>query len=324
MLRKMILAVVSAALAIFVFGFGLAGITDVDPGEAAIPIKKLGENKGMQDYTYDTGLHWVNPVTYDVVIYDVKWKENLIEDIPSQTADGQPVLVDLSLSTAIEDSKAPLLHEKIGRNWFDERVYPLLFSSVRNLVPLEESDAVYTAEGRQVIQDSIQERLDTILNPFGILTVVNLRAVDFQNADFVRTIEEKAKEAQNVQIQERQAEAMVFTANKMAEEARGKKEARVQAAEAMKEELRLEGEGNQLRDEATAAGNLALALAEAEGKEALVNAYAGDPSIVAQIEWARNVGPNVKVYGFPTGAQGTTSLMDVNGVLKGALNGGKQ
>jgi hypothetical protein len=38
---------------------------------------------------------------------------------------------------------------------------------------------------------------------------------------------------------------------------------------------------------------------------------------IVEIEWAQNLGPNVKVYGFPTGAQGTNSFMDVNGFFKG-------
>jgi hypothetical protein len=50
---------------------------------------------------------------------------------------------------------------------------------------------------------------------------------------------------------------------------------------------------------------------------------AGGSELVS-IEWAKQLGPNVKVYAFPTGAPGTSSIMDLNGIMQGALTGGKK
>lgn len=57
---------------------------------------------------------------------------------------------------------------------------------------------------------------------------------------------------------------------------------------------------------------------ELQRREALSGA--GGRELVS-IEWAKNLGPNVKVYAIPTGAPGTTSLMDLNGIMQGALTG---
>lgn len=65
-----------------------------------------------------------------------------------------------------------------------------------------------------------------------------------------------------------------------------------------------------------------LAVGEARAKvrrlknEAMIGP--GGDKIVA-LEWARQLGPNVKVYGIPTGAPGTASIMDLNGILQGAF-----
>ena len=60
--------------------------------------------------------------------------------------------------------------------------------------------------------------------------------------------------------------------------------------------------------------------AEAEGvrlrREALSGA--GGQELVS-IEWAKNVGSKIQIYGVPTGAPGTTSVMDINKVIQGAF-----
>jgi len=74
------------------------------------------------------------------------------------------------------------------------------------------------------------------------------------------------------------------------------------------------------KKEQEAKGILAIAQAEAEGTRLQVNAF-GDGKTYASVKWAENLGPNVKVWGIPTGTPGTTSLMDINGIVKGAFTG---
>lgn len=319
--RKWLLSIY-AAIAVVALGslYGLAGLVDIDPGYVGLKIKKIGDNKGMQKDTLDTGLQWIEPITYDVAQYDTRKKQYTIEHMSSSTQDGQPITVDISLEIGLLDDKVPLLHEKIGRDYFDQVVYPALRSAVRNSTTTQDSDQIYTGNSRLEVQKNIRATLRKRLDKYGIDTDVNLREIAFTNKDFVKALEDKAKAAQEVVIQERRAAAAEQEAIRTANLAEGQKQKRIKAAEAEKEEIRLRGLGQRLAKEEEAKGNLAIYRAEAEGTRLQVQAY-GKGSTYASVKWAENLGPNVKVYGIPTGTPGSTALMDLNGILNGAFKG---
>lgn len=316
-----------ASLSVFVL-YLMAGITSISPGEVGIKIKMLDmfgdAPMGMQQETLDTGVYWIEPIAFDVSVYDVRQKqyEDKLTGMESQTKDGQPITVDISLEIGLVDAKVPYLHEKVGRNWFDEVVYPALRSAVRNNTTSQDSDVIYTAMGRAEVQARIQSILESHLSKYGITIFVNLRDVNFTNTAFIATLEKKAQESQNVIINERQALAAEHTAIKMANLADGEKQKRIKAAEAQREELRLQGEGERLQKEEQAKGILAIAQAQAEGTRLQVNAY-GSGKTYASVKWAEHLGPNVKVWGVPTGTPGTSTLMDLNGLVQGAFGGVK-
>ncbi len=315
------------AFALLVLGaiaFGIAGYVDIDPGEVGIVIGKIGKDKGMKEATLPIGTTWINPITNDVVVYNTRQQQYQAQltDMPSQTSDGQPVLVDLSLEIGLDKPGVPTLHDKVGEDWYSEVIYPATRSAVRDLVPSASSDEVYTEEGRSIIQKKIQAFLTSKGKPYGILINVNLRAIDFENKAFVKKIEAKAIAQQEIEIENRNALTAENTAKKMANLAEGEKQKRIKAAEAKREEARLEGEGRRLQKEEDAIGILAIATAEAEGIKLRRLAYAGEGGTeLVSIAWAENLGPNVKVYGFPTGAPGTNSIMDLNGMMQGAFKG---
>jgi hypothetical protein len=105
-------------------------------------------------------------------------------------------------------------------------------------------------------------------------------------------------------------------------EGQKQKQKRIKEAEAEKEELRLQGEGKKLRDIEIAAGNLALFKAKAEGTRLQVLAY-GSGDTYASVKWAESIGPDFQVYGVPTGAPSTSSIVDLNSVIQGAFKGVK-
>lgn len=313
-------AAVSLLVGSIIFGFG--GLTTIKPGEVGIKIKMVGSDRGMQQDTLGTGLRWVNPITYDIEVYDTRRKQYIqeLEDMPSQTKDGQPVLVDLSLEIGLEGNNVPNLHTTIGPDWYNQVVYPNVRSAVRNIVPSQSSDEVYTNVGRMAIQNGIQKELKTKLAETGIDVIVNMRAIDFTNGDFIAVLEKKAIAAQNVEIENRNALAAEKSAIKMANIAEGEKQKVIKEAEAEREKQRMDGEGKRLQKEEDAKGILAIAKAEAEGTRLKREAYAGAGGAeLVQIAWAENLGPNVKVYGFPTGAPGTNSFMDINGLMQNAF-----
>lgn len=313
-LRNGALAALVAILALY----GIAGLTDIDPGEVGLQVKKIGANKGILPDTLDTGLHWIEPFRYDVVTYDTRQRQYDITEMPSNTKDGQPINVDVSIEIGLIDKDVPALHERIGRHWYEQVVFPALRASIRNTTTYWLSDTVYTAEGRRDIQSRVQRELREHISPYGMTVAVNLRDIIFKNEDFVKTLEEKAKAAQRVTIEQRNAEAAAQTAIRVANIAEGEKQKRIKAGEAQREELRLQGEGERLQKEEQAKGILAIARAQAEGTRLQVLAY-GSGQTYASVKWAENLGPNVKVWGVPTGSPGTSTVMDLNGLVQGAF-----
>lgn len=297
----------------------VGGFTGIEPGEVGLKIKVLGDNKGISNDTLDTGIWWVEPFTYDVVVYDTRLQQYVIDDLPAQTKDGQPILVDISLELGLVDKNVPNLHETIGPDYFDQVVYPATRAATRNFTGRVLSDKIYTGDGRMLVQEAVEQTLTDKLDEYGIRVAVNLRDISFENADFVQTLERKAMAAQRVIIAERQAEQAKFDAERMANLAEGEKQKRIKAAEADREERRLKGEGERLQMEEQAKGKLALYRAEAEGLR-LKNQAFGAENLVS-MEWAKQMGPNIKVYGIPTGAPGTAAIIDVDGILKGAIKG---
>lgn len=316
---RLIVASISAAVVLL---YGVVGITTIEPGEVGVVVKNLGSERGMQSYTLDTGMHWLDPFIYDVIVYDTRLRQySLVEAnaVPANTADGQPVNVDVSFEIGLIDEGVPELHENVGPNYWDQVVLPLARSTLRNSTSRQLSDAVYTGDGRTTIQQSVTGTLQGRLTPMGIRIEANLRDITFLNADFVRTLEEKAKAAQQEEINRRQAAAAAQEAIRVQNVAEGQRFRVEQEAAAEREKMRLEGEGERLRDEERAQGLLAVATAEAEGvrlrREALSGSGADE---LVSIEWARNLGPNVQVYGVPTGAPGTSTYL-VDQALRGMV-----
>lgn len=314
----------AAFLVVFILIYGLAGFTTVAPGEYAIVIQQFGEGKGVKEQGLSVGTHWVDPTLNDVEVYDTKATQHALE-VGASTKDGQPVTVHVSLEISLDAAMVKDLHQLIGRDYYNRVVEPAARASIRDALPTQLSDTVYTNEGRRLIQDAIISDLEEKeVGSRGIIVSVNLQEVRFTNEDFVDVLERKASAAQQEEIERRGALAAAQKAIAVENEAEGEKNRRIQLAEAGREELRLAGEGAQLRDEAAAAGQLAIAKAQAEGRQLLVNAYGGGAAgaaAVVGIAWAENLGPNVKVYGVPTGAPGTSTLIDLNSVLQGALGG---
>lgn len=303
--------------------YGIAGLVNIEAGEVGIKVKMIGDNRGMQKNTLATGLRWVEPISYDVFIYDTRSHQEIVaKSMEAQTQDGQPVLVDISMEISLLASNVPNLHERIGEDYFARVVEPAFRATARNSIATEKSDEVYTGAGRSRIGTLIQEKLNEKLGKNGIKVIINFRDLDFVNKNFVRTLEQKATAAQQEEIQRRMAKAAEQEAVKVANIAEGEKQRVIKEAEAQAEKDYLQGFGARRQKEENAKGILAVGKAEAEViklRNEAMNGPGGDK--IVQLAWAEHLGKNVKVYGFPTGSPGTSSLMDLNGLMKNAFSG---
>lgn len=311
-----------AVLAAFGLIYGTLGLTTIEPGEVGVLVKNFGDERGMQDETWDTGAHWADPFVYDAVVYDTRLRQYQLTGqnaIPANTLDGQPVVVDVSLEIGLVDAGVPNLHENVGTNWYDQIVLPLAISTIRNETSFADSDTIYTGEGRASIQQAVTDVLQLRLAELGIRIMPNLRDITFTNQQFVDVLEEKARAAQQEEIRRREALAAAQEAIRIQNVAEGQRFQVEQEADAERYKLQQEGEGARLRDEAIAAGNLALFTAEAEGQRLRREALSGDGGAeLVSIEWARNLGPNVQFYGVPTGAEGTSTYL-IDEALRGQI-----
>ena len=302
----------------------ISGIVNVQLGEVMLEIKMLGDNRGTVEER-EAGTGWLDPITYDTYTYDARKRQydDNLREMESQTKDGQPVLVDLSLEIGLIRSGIKNLHKEIGPDWYMRSVFPFIRSAVRVVgTPSQMSDNIYTEEGKVAIRDALQKAVDDKFKPLGIDILVNLRDISFSNAQFVASLENKAIAAQKILIEQRNAVAAEHRAKGVENTAEGNKQKVIKEAEGESERLRLQGLGQRQQQEEIAKGILAVGQAEAEvvrlKNEAMSGA--GGDKIVA-LAWAENLGPNVKVYGVPTGAPGTASMMDLNGMLGGAFKG---
>lgn len=316
----------AAAAVVFVLLiiYAMAGMTHIEAGEVGILVKNWGDNRGMQKQVLGIGTTWIEPWRYDVVVYDARCRQmqEQPEEIKASTGDGQPTLVDFTLEICLEAAEVPNLHVTMGSDYYSRRVHPRLLGILKNMVPSKSSNEIYTSKGRLAVEAAVNEEMAKVFSESGIRATLNLRDIVFTNPDYVKLIERKAGAEQKVGIATRDAEAAQATAVGVVNTAEGEKQRRIKVAEAAREEQRLIGEGSRLRNEETAKGNLAIALADAKGVEAKRQALEGaGGERMVQLEWAKNLGPNVKVWGIPTGAPGTSSFMDLNGVLKGAFKG---
>lgn len=299
--------------------YGLAGLNTIEPGEVGLVVINIGDKKGVQEETLDTGMHWYDPFVNDVVVYDTRLKQYRLMDIPSNTADGQPILVDVTFEIGLLDHNVPSLHENIGRDYFDQVIYPAARAAIRNNTSEKMSDAVYTGEGRADIQRQLTEELSEKLEPLGIRIVTNLSDIEFTNSDFVATLERKAKAAQEEVIQLRLAEAAKQEALKVQATAEGERFKREQAAQAKMYELQKEGEGERLKQEEVALGIRAVGEAEADVIKLKANALIGSGgALYRDIEVLGGLGRNVEYYGTPTGAPGTSTYI-IDEALRGQI-----
>jgi regulator of protease activity HflC (stomatin/prohibitin superfamily) len=307
-------AALGIALCIGIIG-GIAGLTTVEPGFVTLKVKMLGENRGIEKDTLNTGTHWVNPITYDTPEYDGRFRQYPMAKTSAETKDGQPIVLDLSFEIGLIDAMVPSIHESVGVNWYKQVVYPRARTAVRNATSAQLSDDIYTAEGRGLIRASVDTELADLL-PRGYNITTNVRNLKFVDEDFISLLEDKAKAGQQEEIQSRLAMAAIQEAIKVENIAEGNKKKRIKAAEADKQEQILAGEGYRLRKEEEAKGSLAIYEAKAEGTRLQVKAY-GSGETYASVKWAESIGPKFQVFGVPTGAEGTTTIMDLAGKLSG-------
>jgi regulator of protease activity HflC (stomatin/prohibitin superfamily) len=308
---------------LFIFWFML-GVVDIKPGEVGVEVDKFAGK--VVDTPLGVGYHFFNRFTTDIVVYhvaarpfpqDVMKSENeSAYTLELKTNDGQNIRVDLTVIYALKGNEVPKLHQAIGMNYESQIILPQIRSEARIAIGSFTAEELYTGKVRDTIQKSIGERLQESLSKYPAIQIQDALIRHFEfSPDFERAIEQKKLAAQQVEINKNRALAQEEEAKREEAESRGLKLKAIQEAEGRAQAAKIEADAERYKLEQEAAGKLANYKADAEGKKLQAEALGGGQNLVA-LKFAENIPDKFRVFAVPIG-QNSTSIMDLNGILKG-------
>ncbi|HPQ40805.1 MAG TPA: prohibitin family protein [bacterium] len=307
-----------------------AGCAEVGPQEGGVRTTMIGLEegfgegewfqKGIKSKPLAPGLYFSIPHMTVVEKYPVKElryhmfkeAEGARDDVAFKTKDGQIAWIDITVRYRLLFDKLPELHRTYGRDYIESIIRPTVRSLVNNKLGEYSAEQIYDGAKRQAVavevRDIMNEGSDgergTLANGLEIVEVL-FRRFEFTD-EYQQAIEQK-------RIAAEQHLAAVEWAKKREEEARGEKLAVIQTAEGEAEKVRKEADAALYAQLKEAEGVRQLGLAQAEAQAAMAQAVGGG-DVLVRMEFARNLAPDLKVWGVPTG-QENNSILDLSGVF---------
>jgi regulator of protease activity HflC (stomatin/prohibitin superfamily) len=184
----------------------------------------------VRDNELRSGLHLINPFAritkmsirteeYTMSIVQGEGEIKGDDSIKALTKEGLNIGLDLTVLYHLEEEKASDVYRDIGINFDQKIIRPEIRASIREIVATYNAVDIY-AEKRNELTQEIQNKLEQVINPRGIIVEsVLLRNVTLP-AGLTRSIEEKLQADQD-------AQQMDFVLDKETKEAERK---RIQAA----------------------------------------------------------------------------------------------
>jgi prohibitin 2 len=225
-------------IVIFILIFMFKIYIVVDPGERAVIFNKATGNLRV---TPNEGFYFLVPLIEEPTIYDVKARTYTMsiatmegeikgdDSLQALTADGQNVLLDISVRYHPDIDNLDKLHRRIGVDYLNKVLRPQVRSIVRMIISEYPVLDVYSGK-RMLIQSEIEKGMsDSLKKSYIICDEVLLRNVQF-SADFQQAIENK-------QIAQQEAQRMKYVLEKQELE----KQRKIIEATGEAESLRLKG-----------------------------------------------------------------------------------
>lgn len=174
---------------------GLVGIETIQPGEAGIVFDK---QKGViEDKPLLKGWHWVNPITKELYICDIKiQKETLL--LTAASHDSQVVTTEVTLNYQILASDWPWLIEEVGN--MDAITLKIIDPQMKET--LKASTAMFKGENlipeRELVKMEVTDKITKSLLRSSI-SVTEVSLTDFKfNDEYQAAIERKQEASQDV------------------------------------------------------------------------------------------------------------------------------
>ena len=202
--------IVAAALVIIItLIFAISCFSFVPTGHTGV-VTLFGK---VENYTLDSGIHFKNPFARVIKMDNRIQKESV--ELSCFSSDIQEVEVVFTLNYQISKEYAMNIYKKIGKNYFDTAVSPIITESVKTVA------ARYTAEDlinkRNELAMTIEADMKEKLLAFNIeLVSTSIEDMDFTDA-FTNAVEEKQVAAQNKLKAETEAAQRVVEAEAEAE-----------------------------------------------------------------------------------------------------------
>ncbi len=238
MTKKIGKAILALLIVAFVLVFLFRVYIIIDPGEKAVIFNKATGNLRV---TPNEGFYFLVPLVEQATVYDMKARAYTMsiaqlegevrgdDSLQALTADGQTVLLDISVRFHPDGANLDKLHRALGVDFVNKVIRPQVRSTVRMIVAEYPVLDVYSGQ-RTRIQAEIDQQLRASFQKNHIaLEEVLLRNVQFSK-EFQQAIENK-------QIAQQEAQRMKYVLERQEQE----KKRKIIEAEGEAESLRLKG-----------------------------------------------------------------------------------
>lgn len=238
MTKKIGKYILAAVIIVFVLIFLFKIYIVIDPGEKAVIFNKATGNLRV---TPNEGFYFLVPLIEEPTVYDMKARTYTMsiaqlegevkgdDSLQALTADGQTVLLDISVRYHPDPENLDKLHRRIGVDFVNKVIRPQVRSTVRMIVAEYPVLDVYSGK-RTLIQAEMETKLRaSFVRNYITLEEALLRNVQFSK-DFQQAIENK-------QIAQQEAQRMKYVLERQEQE----KKRKIIEAEGEAESLRLKG-----------------------------------------------------------------------------------
>ncbi|HSQ35529.1 MAG TPA: prohibitin family protein [Candidatus Binatia bacterium] len=232
--KSILIGVIVIVVLIFMFKIYIV----VDPGEKAVIFNKATGNLRV---TPNEGFYFLVPLIEEPTVYDMRARTYTMsiaqlegeirgdDSLQALTADGQTVLVDISVRYHPDGDNLDKLHRRIGIDYVNKVLRPQVRSIVRMVVSEYPVLDVYSGK-RQLIQIQIEKAMrESFQKSYIVCEEMLLRNIQFSR-EFQQAIENK-------QIAQQEAQRMKYVLEKQELE----KKRKIIEAEGDAESLRLKG-----------------------------------------------------------------------------------
>jgi len=183
--RSKFLRLLAAVLVLFLF---FASVISIPTGHVGV-LTLFGKVTGE---VLPEGIHLINPLK-SVQKLSIQ-TQSVKESANTPSNEGLMLALDTSLLFHLDKSKAAEVFQKVGANYPEKIVEPTLRSAVRAATSAHTANSLYT-NGRELVQQGIQDELTTMLAPRGIV-IENVLLRDVQLPPLLKSSIEAKQQAE--------------------------------------------------------------------------------------------------------------------------------